>query len=255
MKYFFLFVAFFSFMSLIKADTGKVFVGYIKNKPVFDSYTDNKLYSYNDKFNLIRNYPKNYSVRLVKDEYTIFSYKNSIIIEYKGLMTSYLIDSSYISIDENGVAYVTDSKDQIKILKNGKILDSGINGYVITVNSSYLYFTKVHDKKVVHANADLFKASTQNLKKTIKVVSDISGEATVVLSGGKYIFDSVLYKGQFRPAIFSVESGKFNFLNIDTKYDNSIPFFQEETNSVIFYDEEKFSTYKVKIPVDFSVNR
>ncbi|MEN2400899.1 hypothetical protein GKZ90_0014030 [Flavobacterium sp. MC2016-06] len=253
-KFLFLFLII-AVKALSATQNQKVFVGYFNNLPVFDSFNEKKLYVLKDKLEFLTSYPINNNVLIVNNDCIVYSCKSTTIVSYRGKDTIYPISTSYAAASENGLVYITDTKKAIKVLNQGKITDLGVKGYVVSLFADFLFYNVEHDANLDYANADLHKVNVKDIKQNIMILSNISGESTVILDSGKYIYDNILYKGKFVPALFSLEKKKFNILNIKSEYLSGIPFYSINDDCLEFYNLDNMFKQKVKLPVEFNVDR
>jgi hypothetical protein len=108
------------------------------------------------------------------------------------------------------VLYVTDNDGAIKILQSGTVTDTGLKGWVVSIQDGFLYYNIEHNPEIIHANADLYKIDLKTLKNPERIVENISGEVTLVYPGGKFVYEEILYGGYFRPIIYSVDAGRYH---------------------------------------------
>ncbi|WP_281763425.1 hypothetical protein [Neptunitalea lumnitzerae] len=230
-----------------------VFVGFINKEPVFDNYKKHKLYNPDDLFeDSILVYPETYALVKVQDSTIVYTTNDQTIVSVNGKETTYNLYSAFIAIDSLGSVYVTDYDDALKVKKltSGKIVDTGIKGYVVSILDTDLYVTREHDPNIIHTNADLFKINLET-KLTTKVATNISGEDTIVFNSGLYIYDTILKDGTFQPAVYDVKKDKYIMLELSDTFSNSLVYDNYIDRKLVFYKNIKhpkttqFSTYGI----------
>lgn len=239
-----LFFCFFLTFSVNGQD--KAFIGYVDGKPMFNSFREKTLYLYNnDVLEVIKEYPKNYIVHHVKDNFICFVEKTSegyYIVIYDGKEESRFLSKnrpSFLSLDDTGTLYFTDySNLEINYIKKGKIEKTGLKGYVVSVVNNCLYYTNIHDPEITHANADLFeKDLSDTTKEPVKILSNISGESIRISTNGDFIYDEILKEGSFKPFLYDRAKDKLTIIEtVDKKFLNATPFFSYQKQALVFYN-------------------
>jgi len=262
----FLCVLFFSLSSFesnknIIGKSSKMFVGYQKENPVFDSSDEKTLYVLkNEKLELLTKYSVNYSVRIVKDNYICYSEKTkagtNIVVSISGKERKIPIISkfTYVTINNDGTIYYTDLKqsNSIKeISSNSQPKLTGISGYIITCLEGYLYYSKEHDENIESANADIFKYDLKT-KKTKRILINVAGEGTIIFPDQNYIFDEILTGGEYKPILYSVKDKKYTLL--PKKYAGA-PYYSYQKKCLIYYDDDGKEIEKLEIPRKFTISR
>lgn len=141
------------------------------------------------------------------------------------------------------------SKKVLKITKEG-ISETGIIGNVVGFVDNCIYFSNEHDPKLVYANADIFKTDVDNFDRSL-VAMNVSGESTYILPDGRYIYDQMLFQGEFRPCIIDVKATKHALLDVNSLFIDNSCFFSFQLNKLVFFNAENLDLYPVEIPTDF----
>jgi len=235
----------------------KIFVGYINNIPVFDAYGEKTLYRYEDEFKVLLKYSQNYNLKAFCEGFVCYEEKTktgfNMVISKEQQEKKYPLSNklSYVAIDERGAVYYTDNNSQsIKSIKNNEAKDIGIKGYVLNVVNGCLYYSKEHDPNLSYANADIFELDL-SLEVTAlpkKIITNVSGEATVILPVGRYVYDQKLINGGFKPVLYGTDGKEYKNLEIDSKYLNTTPFYSYQKNALIFYDINTMEMKEVRVP-------
>lgn len=191
----------------------KIFVGYMEEKPVFDSFKEKRLYILNDN-ELVKliDYPSTYSVITVKDSYIHYQKKmndgsTKLIISENGHEEQFTSVKSFAlsAFDNNGTLYYTDIETKgIHYISGGQVNDFGIKGHVISIIDDFLYFSQELDSTIIYPNVNIFEINLRTLTSPQRIVSNVCGENTVIFPSRKYIFDQILKEGRWVSVIYDV---------------------------------------------------
>lgn len=250
-KYFF----FCFFLSFVINGQSKVFIGYIEEKPVFDSFSEKTLYFYEDKLEILKEYPASYIVQHVKDNFICFVEKVSDgynIIIYDGKEENRFFSRnrvSYLNFDDAGGLYFTDNSNEINHIKGREIIKIGLKGDIVSIANNCLYYTNTHDPELIHANVDLFeKDLSDTTKDPEKILSNISGESIRIHISGNYIYDQILKDGSFKPFLYDRVKDKLTILEtVDKKKLKATPFFSYQTQALTFFNSTTMEFFRIFI--------
>ncbi|MBA3986169.1 MAG: hypothetical protein H0X63_06285 [Flavobacteriales bacterium] len=238
----------------------KLFIGYINKQPVFDAYQEKTLYVLKEKLEILVKYPSNYIPKIVKDKFTCYEEKTkmgcNIVLSIDNTEKKYPLECrlSYIALDESGNLFYTDTKAGflIKSIIGNQIKDLGVKGYVINIIDGYLFYSKEHDPNLNYANADIFVLDIKTSSTAKKILSNVSGESTVILPDRKYIYEQMLIKGKFKPILYSTEDNIYKELDIESEFLNSTPYYSYQKNALVFYDAETLKMKNIEISKVFN---
>lgn len=236
------------------------FIGYRENNPVFYESNSGKLVmKIEDETEVIESFESNKYPIFISNNFTVLRIDNDegITLELKnnGDIKKYFIGYKlYCYAGFDGGFYYTDSKTmKVVLLTLNKKVETNYSGCVVGYELSYLYTSKEHDSNLISANADIFKHDTKNQEISIKIATNLSGEMTYIFLGGKYVFDKLLFNGQYRPSITDVRTGKFAILNTEGEYGNC--YYSYEHEALVFYKSSTLESKIVNVPSDISLTR
>ena len=123
-------VIFFGLLSIqMNAQISKIFAGYIDNYPVFNAYKEKKVYILKDTIKELFDYPKNYYLIAIKNNFRLYSEyrtKNDIdiILCTDNKEKRYSLDNvgnAYVVLDKNGTIFFSDRQNSIRYIINDEI--------------------------------------------------------------------------------------------------------------------------------------
>jgi hypothetical protein len=249
-------------LSCAESNEGKSysFIGYKENNPVFyESMSGKLVLRLEDKTEVIESFESNRYPIFISNNFTVLRTDNEegITLELKnnGDIKKYFIGNKlYCYTGFDGGFYYTDNKTmKVVLLTLNEKMVTNYSGCVVGYELGYLYASKEHDANLISANADIFKHNTKNQEKPSRVATNISGEMTYILPGGKYIFDQILHDGEFKPTITNISTKKFAILNIGSEYGGC--YYSYQDGALIFYKPSTLESKIIIIPNEFNISR
>jgi len=227
--------------------TSKIFVGYIDNYPVFDSYKEKKVYIFKDTIKELFDYPKSYSLVAINNNFKLYSENRTkenidIILCMDNIEKRYSVNTggAFIVLDKNGTVFFTDRKQSIKCIINDEIKDTGLKGYCLDIVEGVLYYSIEHNPDVIYPDMDIFEINIKTLKNPRKILANVLGDgngSTLILSGGNYIYDYKLMDGGFQPILYDVEKEIYKRVFVEEKPSLGY-FYSFQEDALIFYNYE-----------------
>lgn len=231
------------------------FVGYWHNSPVFDCPQTHTLFIHEDGEEVLTSYPSEYSVLAVNDHFISFARSRlqgtDLVLwkDFKEFSVSLIkAPLSYSSLTDDGSVYYSDdaSTPDVHVVADARNRDVPIHGYVIKVVDSLLFYTRAHDPELIRANADVF---TYNLRSGLiaRVLVDVSGECTIVDSGGRYVYEQVLEDGEFRPFLFDLVDKKDKRIEVSKEFLTTTPFYAPKKEVLVFYSPKSMEMVEISL--------
>lgn len=231
-----------------------LFIGYNNNLPVFDEFDENTVYTYDDKFVFFKDYNQNYTVLAIND--SLICYEDIedgvsyLVMDNFKESKRYILNSTltFYALDRSNF-YYTDINDGMKIKMisfEGDRKNCNQNGYVVSVVNNDLYYVQYSDQNIDMVNANLLAIDLENNSTPRIILTNISGECTVISPNNKYIYERVLSDGEFIPIVFNLKKNEIKTIQVDNSFLNTIPFYSNKTNSFVFYNSKSFNMKPVK---------
>ncbi len=247
----------FIFCTEIYAQSTK-FVGYKENIPIFYD-TSGILYQFEgNNFKIYSHFIKHAVVKDYNNDTVYYELsKNKIYLPYvKTNNLQQKIDlafpKTYTCLANDGSIFYSDGNEEIKVIKNNKIYNTNIKGFVSHFVKGYLYFYTIQKPNDPDASYDIYEISRVKVKssgfgKVERLIKDVTGEFFYVSpQNDKIIFDKTI-KGVGYKYIFDVNSKDIKPIKKDDPLLN-FPIICNNNTEILFYSSDRKKINLIKIP-------
>lgn len=216
----------------------RTFIGYYNRYPLFDFPDLNMIYLLEDDlYKPFKEYNPKFKVLVVHNSLFCYKYSKDLILQVSDSIYKFSLDFkfSHVAADDSICFISIKTTNEIVKIRGNYIEKTGLFGSVICLDSSYLYFSKEHDPNLMQANADIYRIDLSTMKISEKIIVNVSGESTLIIPGGKYIFDEKNISGKFMPVLYNITERNYKVLDIDLN-NYPLPYFSFQKKCLVLYN-------------------